>query len=63
MAVNPLEAVCGDDKTKCPKMRKVRLRMLDVGLHEGDFGGIFKDGLIKGIGIYLMRVTCPIHLG
>ena len=40
--------MCGDDKTKCLKMRKVRLRMLDVGLHEGVFGGIFKDGLMDG---------------
>ena len=53
----------GNDKIKCLKMRKVRLRMLDVGLHQRVFGGIFKDGLIKRIGIYLMRVTCPIHLG
>jgi hypothetical protein len=40
--VKRLALLTGGDKTKCLKLRKVRLRMLYVGLQEGDGGGFSK---------------------
>ena len=44
--VNAIKTLTGGDKTNYLKLQKVRFGMLDVGLHEGVFGGIFKDCLM-----------------
>jgi hypothetical protein len=46
--VKRLALLTGGDKIKCLKLRKVRLRMLYVALHEVGFRGLFKDGLMRG---------------
>ena len=44
--------LCGNVKTKGLKLQNVRLRMLDVGSHEGGFGVISKDGLMRELAVF-----------